>query len=801
VAVLAVALVALPPSVAAQAAMPLSVDVVRPPSSGVQVIQLEAAADQPTPSAYRLLQAPSNGTVFPFDPTQAVCDFGAGAIAAFPYTLTTGADGRLCYQALEVDPAVPEAAVYETSIRYAALSASGAGSEPTADNTADVTVYVYTDATCPTLPELDFDDAASGSVPQPTVTVGYTGGQRLTFTVDAAYLGPDGEYLIDFYPFSTDNGDTADGAGRTCGSLDSTLFAAQSSFADWWQAAPHAQWPGTTAVGNGADYPAWATGGQPWTIEATACDRVQLEASFTVGQLAYGGCSAANYPQQPAVTSTVNAAQNRLEYSGVLHVTALQPRDAERGPSAGYLESRFEVPFEFALEQVVESIEAVAAKWNFEVRVSQLNVVYTGEQRQLLMTVETLVSDPDGGLSPLLDNEQLLGFPLLLDGKQIDDATISGTYTSPDCNTANPCMQQWLITVSELPEDAFDGDAQGFAQQYTGDYLLEWADEDGDPLVATVTVEVSAEDPAVDLGVGGLPARLEFFADPAEMQLVESGGEQVSEFTNGMSIWARHTLEVADEDASSFEFHLRRAWVCYSAIAGFAPALDGPSQGCRVDIPGVMEASLNQRRELYNEAGGLLAPTEAALAWQKIGPVDGGWEGGRTVHNGFKVAALPLADGAEARDYYFHVISEVTERSGGGGGGGNGRRSLGMVEHVVHYKRQSDGSVSGPAEALPNGKAQLQSLVVRGDPEPQPVDGADDNSTNNDDAADGPTGGGNDGGSDAGMMPIVGSVLGLGGVAMLVLVLVLVVRRRRRRRQRKEGHSDKGSSEDFVETV
>ena len=178
-----------------------------------------------------------------------------------------------------------------------------------------------------------------------------------------------------------------------------------------------------------------------------------------------------------------------------------------------------------------------------------------------------------------------------------------------------------------------------------------------------------------------------------------STGMGTPTFSSGEQIWVRHSFLVDPADIAAYRFTLQDAWVCWSPVSDFTPTVN-PGTGCSQDIPGVMEASLGQRFQLYNITVGGITDTvfpagstqkSRIWGWTLVPPTAVDWASSATVNNGFAINALPLVFDANIHSYFFHLISEVSQAPLPGK---RGRRSV-REETLVAKRANGSGAAMG----------------------------------------------------------------------------------------------------------
>jgi hypothetical protein len=189
-----------------------------------------------------------------------------------------------------------------------------------------------------------------------------------------------------------------------------------------------------------------------------------------------------------------------------------------------------------------------------------------------------------------------------------------------------------------------------------------------------------------DLGQLSVQSAIRFFRTEATMLVPASTGLATPTFSTGEQVWVRHDFLVDNSDVSAYRFTLQRAWVCWSPVSDFVPSVASSGTGCSTDIAGVMEERLGQRVLLYNVTNTVnsgiipdvtfpVGSTQKARIWgfDLVLPTDAGWTGGESVHNGFGINALPLVYNSQINNYYFHLVSEVSQSPSKRGASGQTR--------------------------------------------------------------------------------------------------------------------------------
>ena len=477
---------------------------------------------------------------------------------------------------------------------------------------------------------------------------------------------------MDFWDFdSTPGQDMADGSGRTC--CNQIPSNHSGVFSSWWYSAPRATYTSAldasidNALNDPTVYPNYSPTGSVWSVTATDCAHINFQATIPVSHLILNATSGCHKTGSIAAACTTTGG---LVYTGALYVNSLRPVDLNNALS-GYYRSSFIFPFTFSIQSTVSDIVGSSSKWAFAVSVLYSLVTYTGSTPNYTLQLQTSISSATA-TSPNIASFNLITFPYdsLHTGGAAPVLTRVGDNGNCGTSSTNPCVITWQMVMPELATGLF-GDIATFNTQYIGKYSFQWTTTGSDVLAADVYVDVSAANPAQNLSQIPVNSSLSFYADQSTMQDINNPGMAVPVYNSGERIWVRHSFLVDPADITAFYFNLTTAYVCTSNVPGFFPSLANGRTGCAVDIPGVMEASQDQRYLLFDSNllplgipdinGTATGGHDTYWGWDQIIATDPGWTLGSTVNNGFSINALPLAIDGTQRTWYFHLVSEVSQ--------------------------------------------------------------------------------------------------------------------------------------------
>ncbi|KAL6046591.1 hypothetical protein QOT17_022119 [Balamuthia mandrillaris] len=671
---LLLSLSARPSESVAPAVVSIRVENAFPPGSGEVIITFEVDSADPnaaTVDSFKIVNIDNivgDSELTEWDPS------GGGSCTANTLAandLIAATNGKACFVAGSSPPE------HVSSFAYVAVDADDGNDESNA--AATVTIVTYNQQDCTDIPDLG-STPSFFAPPTPAVTISLDV-LRIHFQIDAAYIRNQSSYLIDFWDFDVTpgTGDHANGVNRTCSNHDAASLSPYE-FTEGWLTSPQADFDGDVHASipdalDNPDYVPYYTTNTVWSVAALSCSQVRFTASIPVSALVRNtqptDCFYAR-DSDPAASSTTG-----LAYAASLYINVVRPRDME-DVDAGYFKTTFIYPFQFSIAETVTDLEATSEEWDFVVNILDFDVVHSGGSEGLTITLRTVIEDPEGianSANILQSGFSAASYPLKSQrdaaGKQ---PVLTRVADNGNCaGSLNPCVISWTAVFSELTE-VQAGSISNFNLQYTGEFEFQWSTEvGGDILRANFYVDVSAEDPGTDIGEIPVPSAVEFFETQAAMQLVVSqpNGISPSVFSSGEDIWVRHSFLVDDADAKAFEFTLKQAFVCYSMVAGVVPTIAGGNTGCSVDIEGVIEEGRGSRIVLFDEVtlpAGIADVTPAnpgeiakVWDWRQVDFDAGGWESERTVHNGFGIRAQPLVVEDRQQDWYFHIVSGVSQ--------------------------------------------------------------------------------------------------------------------------------------------
>jgi len=612
-----------------------------------------------------------------FNPSNGLCD----SAMPLPYTYSDQTT-MFCYVYDKSDSPVAE---YTSSMTWNADAIDSA-----ANDGVDGIIYIlnYNNQECTSIPDL----GSAGSIalpPSPTVTTSLNGLQ-IEFNVSAAYLRNNTFWLLDFFNFAA-NSDSGLGGGRTCASLTPSTFLNTGKIYEpptWYDSGPRSDWNpgyGGSAINSNLQYTMvdYTPTGTPWTITSTDCGHVQYLASFPLSHLTQtssGGCSYSGSSNTPAVTTTGSNI-----YTGTLYAHALRPRSL-LDPTQGYYKISYPFPFTFELQTSVSTLVSTSQKWNFQVQASDVQISSSG----MTFTIETNLQDPSQITAlNILHNATVTDYPekSVRDSDSFDPTiTFNSVVNGCGVDPTQVCIISWTVTVPNIPLTDLGNDPTRYDAQYSGNYAFMWTTSpDYSSQEADLIMNVFAVTPNQNTSIPS-DATVSFFTSKSNMQSTQNA---VTQFSSGDQIWVKHELQLDSQDSQGFDFTLTSAYVCRSAVSTFTPSL--ATGGCSADIPGVMETATDTRFTLYDSnslPSGILDTTTLVWNFALVPPTDTNWPNS-TVSNGFGINALPLVSDGISHDWYFHLVSAISQANK------RGERHVRTYERFYRVDKQRSNSATG----------------------------------------------------------------------------------------------------------
>lgn len=376
--------------------------------------------------------------------------------------------------------------------------------------------------------------------PQPTFNTVYNGDeQKFYFEVVTSYALQGFTWVVDFAPFTSDHTKGVKGLAATNCENRAAADLTGRQFAEFWNAAPAANWgPGL----NSLNYLSYRHG-SVWSVSAVGCDKVKYTSNFSFFDLL--SCKKADGTTPSILRSIVGT---DIHYNGTVYVTAVKPVNATNHLE-GFYATQFAAPFFVSFSVSSTSISSGTSSNVFEFTISSLNI------------------QDDGTLAlSLLTNTLSASYYLTTAVISAQPDDIGLEVVSPIPGHAQ--TQLWKFATSVASND------------YSGSYQIDWSRTNG-AVVQTVSATFALELTVPQVyNNDSVPAVV--LPSSVGFENTNPDGSPKTEFTTYDEIFVTSTVNVANnQDLNTYTNSIYNVWICYT-VDGSLPvyAPDNGFYGC-----------------------------------------------------------------------------------------------------------------------------------------------------------------------------------------------------------------------------
>ena len=448
--------------------------------------------------------------------------------------------------------------------------------------------------------------------PQPVITIEYDNDQQLFhFDIVAKYLLQGYTWVIDFAPFTGDATKGTKGLAATNCENRQTADLSGRNFAEFWNAAPAADYSGALNSKNYLAYRLGSAGTPKWSVSATGCDKVTYTTpGFSFNDLL--SCKQAD-GTTPSIIRTIVG--NSIQYNGTLYVTAVKainPLDE----SAGFQTVQFTMPFFVSFS------------------VSSTSISSGTDNNIFAFSISSLYIQADGNLAlSLATNAMNNGFYLTSPSITAEPNNVD---LASDNTPSNVQKQTWNFKSTTPVTD------------YSGAYSISFTRTDGaatQTVTAQFTLSLAVTNSYNNNGLT-LPTVLSFWDSNAF-----TNTQQKTSYTSLDTIYVRSTVTVQNnQDQNSYDNSVYNVWLCYT-VDNSAPVYDPANNqlGCTAQTWNIRPLS---RLVLNGQiTSGVLEDQFATTLYDNINNL-------ASVNTGLSFSAAPLAT-LKSGTFYIQIESKI----------------------------------------------------------------------------------------------------------------------------------------------